>query len=144
MYPECMYPVANCLIQLKNNTLKIFCWCVFSKNRPITNTFARVVLMVSKFLNYSPVESGLSEKWHRLFIGSDNLFVMKKFGNRTYKKFYAELNSGVQFKQEFHECVPVSVTALRYMFALYAALLSLAVVMVMVECKYAFLLMLHS
>lgn len=57
------------------------------------------------------------------------------YGKKLYKEYYAQVNSGVHFQPEFHECTPVSMVALRYMFAICAALLSLAGLITLIECK---------
>lgn len=84
------------------------------------------------------LEAGLVDKWANLYLSWEQLFRMRIYGRKVYKKYFAQVNSNVQFQQDFHDCIPVSVKALRYIFALCAVLLSVGWFILYLECKHLF------
>ncbi len=79
-------------------------------------------------------DSGLLEVWERLSSAAGQLSKVKAYGEKMYKRHYTQVNGGIQFKPEFHECMPVSGNALKYAFAISGALLCVGAIIFGVEC----------
>lgn len=82
------------------------------------------------------VESGLVAIWDRLFVTLSRLTRMLIHGKNMYKRYYAQINSGIQFQPEFHQCAPVSVEALVHMFAICGTLWSIGWIVLLLECSH--------
>lgn len=79
------------------------------------------------------MESGLIETWRHLVWSRFRIKGMRKYGEQVYKKYYAQINSGIEFKPEFDELGLVSLEALKYAFALCGTILCASVLIYVVE-----------
>lgn len=86
------------------------------------------------YLTYQRLmDSGLPVVWERLSLTASRLSRMRRHGEKMYKRYYAQLNTGLQFQPEFHECMPVSLVALRYAFTISVALEFVGMIILVIE-----------
>lgn len=60
---------------------------------------------------------------------------MRKYGDEMFKKYHAQINSAIQFQPEFDEYALVCLEALKYAFAICAAVLWAAAISFVVEMR---------